>query len=354
MTRFAPSHIWFRLIAVLWKRVLLRDRFVVIAYFVMPAVNRLTTVASFAIAVRAFTRAIHAPLSPSSELLFAGAIFIVFLLSEFTDVVMSTVQGAIQRICLALARGVRVDVLIQTRGKTKPLLPDRVDGDDSETIEEEGQEKGNSITKGDTVDKMSNLLQSLIRFMSQILLILALLLVIMWISPVVSLSLMGGGMALLLFMRLRIRGDERSETEEQKEAQEYLLKLEERLCNAKEVTDVDRYNYIENRYDQIRFAKAKTNRARRGKIMSLNGLGVASAMVAIFILASQGFLTGVDPALAVVLILSLRMCTSQGRVAFELWSALLSERELLGDLRKALEQSDCAEHRIDLIKKRGE
>lgn len=324
MTRFAPSKIWFGFAAQLWKRVGTRDRFLVLSSLVLPAANRISTLVAFGVTIKAINRAITAELTLSQELLLAGAILVAFVISEVFSILAARAEVSLQRIALGITRELRADELLRLRAegvKTRREATER----------QEASEKDPALS-------FAALLQNLVRFASLIFLVVSLLLVIAYISPMVSGIIALGGGILLLFLRSRIRPAV-SKDQGKKKARKQLSRMERRLLQTDEIDAAQRSNYLGNSHDRILFEAGKAKRRRQGKVVALAGGGAAIAMASVFFLVSRGHFDGVDPATVIVLILSLRLCVSQGKMAIDKWGGLLSERVLLSELRKMVERS---------------
>lgn len=324
MTRFAPSKVWFGFATFLWKRVATRDRFLVLSCLLLPAANRISTLVAFGITIKSINRAVRGELGSSEELLLGGAVVGAFVLSEILSVLAARADVSMHRVALALSRELRADELIRLRERGVKTR--------RESLEHlEGSEKDPALAA-------ALLIQNLVRFASLIFLVVSLLLVIGIISPLVSGFIALGGGILLLFLRLRIRPSLNRE-QSRKLARRQLASMECRLLAAEDVDKSVVANYLRNAHDRILFEAAKAKRRREGKVVALAGGGAALAMVSVFFLVSRGHFDGVDPATLVVLILSLRLCVSQGKMAVEKWSRLLSDKVILSELRKTAEHS---------------
>jgi hypothetical protein len=327
MVQLAPSTIWFGFAALLWRRVAGRDRAVCIASLLVPAANRIATLISFGVTIRAIGIAVQRDLAPATEWILGGSIFACFLVAEVISQIAGRVDLAVQRITTRIARGLRAEDLLRARSLPPAQRPE---------IAKLGRDE-----EKDFVASSSALMQNLVKFISLVVLVVSLLAVICVLSPVVSGAFALGGVTLLVFLRKRIQPSDKAASIGRKKSRKRLAQMEKDLLSDKEIDEETVASYLDNPYDRLQHQIAREKRARQRKVLAIAGVGSALVMTSIFFLVSRGLFEGIDPAAVVVMILALRLCVSQGKSAMDKWGTLLSERPLMAELRKMAER--CAE-----------
>jgi len=315
-----PSGLWGDFICRLAKKLGFRDRLILLLGLTLPAVNKGTNIGSFGVAIKAIMMGVQGDLTRTEEYVVGGIVFAAFVFAALIRFAAGRVEVAIDRIALQLVRGIAADQLVAMR-----------------TVPPESREEAlGAFQRAETkfIRNGSNLLRNLITFVSLVLVLLILLAVIVWVSPLVAGIFIAGVVAILLFMRKRIRGPVATNPKVERNAAKELSRVGRRVALAEGGVDQLKERYIRNSADSLANHREKCKKGRSGKISVLSGIGSAFAMAALFFLASDGALSEHDPAVIIVLILALRVSVGNGRTAMEKWSRLLSDRERLGELRK--------------------
>src|SRR5690606_21342364 len=140
----------------------------------------------------------------------------------------------------------------------------------------------------------SSLMQTLAKFVSLVVLVIAMLGVIGIVSPLLSLFLAVGGCILLALLRRRIQ-PESPVREGRKKTRKELVDMERELLASESVNPETLAAYIDNDQDRLLIGQSKSKRSQQRKAALLAGGGSALVMTGVFFLVARGLLDGVDP-----------------------------------------------------------
>lgn len=285
--------------------------------------NRLTNIGSFGVAVKAIKMATQDDLTTNQVLLIASLVVGVFLLSGLIRTAAGRIELSIEGIARKMVRGIVADQLVALQNVS----------------EAEKNEQLARFLSGERqfVKNASSLLTDLIKFVSLILVVILLMALISWISPIVAGVLIGGLVVILIMMRMRISGPIRNDKRAGKRASKELTEIREKIAGGGSDTEKLVKDYLGNTADRLEEKKGKTKKKRKSKITIVSGISSALAMATALFLAARGDFAELDSTWLIIMILALRLGSGQGRTAMEKWSGLLGEREALGQLRRMVE-----------------
>lgn len=321
--QWVPSKSWFTFIRLLLGKVNQKEKLILLAGLTLPGVNRMTNIGSFGVAVKAINMATREDLSPERVYMIAALVVGVFILSGVIRTAAGRIEQAIGGIARKMVRGIVADQLVALQ----------------HVSEEERSEQLEKFLRGEKqfVKNASGLLTDLIKFVSLILVVVLLMAVISWISIIVAGVLFSGVIVILFMMRMRIQGPIRNDKKAKKKATRELSKIREKIAKSGGDTEKMVEKYLKNAADELADKHEKSRRKRKGKITIVSGVSSALAMATALFIAARGGFSDIDHSLLVVMILSLRLASGQGRTAMDKWSGLLGEREALGQLRRMVE-----------------
>lgn len=321
--QWIPSASWVTFIRRLIRKVSFKERLILLAGLTLPAVNRITNIGSFGVAVKAINMATQEDLTPEKVYMIAGVVVGVFVLAGLIRSAAGKIELAIDGIALKMVRGIVADQLVALQ----------------KAPEDVRQKQLEVFVKGERqfVKNASGLLTDLIKFVSLILVVVLLMALISWLAPLVAGVLIAGLVVILFMMRIRIHGPIRSDKAAGKRAKEELARLREDIATGSSGDDELIGKYLKNDADQLDVKKEKTKQKRKSGITIVSGVSAALAMATALFVAARGDFADIDHSLLIVMILALRLASGQGRTAMDKWSVLLGERESLGQLRRMVE-----------------
>ncbi len=320
---WVPSKSWISFVRRLLRKVGIKEKCILLAGLLLPGVNRITNIGSFGVAVKAINMATQENLTTNQVYLIAALVVGVFLISGAIRTAAGKIELAIEGIARKIVRGIVADQLVALQNASEEVREEQL----ARFLSSERQ----------FVKNTTSLLSDLIKFMSQILVVVLLMALISWISLAVASVLIGGLVVILIMMRMRIQGPIRNDRKAGRRASKELSSIREKIAKGGADSEEMVQKYLKNTADQLEEKKEKTKKKRKSKITIVSGISSALAMATALLIASRGGFAGLDHVWLIIMILALRLGSGQGRTAMEKWSGLLGEREALGQLRRMVE-----------------